>query len=166
MKKLFSLITLLATITFCKGQATQTYVTNNMALGIATIATSPGVLTSLTAYTTNTAASFIYLYDDYFLATNAAWTNYTVYTTNVATSYITSTGITNSMTNTYLKTIASPHAAIAGAQSTPTLTLIVPGAPSGGTVFATFDDPLLFGKRLSFSNTATGLTLLVKYRLE
>ena len=165
MKKLITLITLLGSLTFCFGQADTIYVTNNMAVGIATISTQPGILTSLTAYSTNTSPTIVLLYDGYYLATNVTWTNYTTYTTNVVTSYVTTTGITNNLTNLVIKTVANPHAAVAGTVNTPFATLVVPAASSSGTITPiVFNDDFLFGKRLSFSNGATGLTLIGHYR--
>lgn len=158
-----SLITVMSVASY--GQATQTYVTNNMAAGLATITTQGGILTTLTAYSTNQSPTYVRLYDGYATATNGAWTNYTVYTTNVVTSYVTSTGITNNLTNLVIKTIANEHAALNGEAATPTLTLLIPAASSNGTLnLVTFDDPLLFGKRLTLSNSATGLSILAKYR--
>lgn len=164
MKKLFTILTLAFAINFVNGQATQTYVTNNMSSGIATVSTTGGILLSLTAYTTNIAPTFLRFYDGYYTATNGAYTNYIVYTTNVVTSYITTTGITNNLTNLVIKTVANPVAAVSGAPATPVLTLVVPGAPASGFAPLVWNDGLIFGRRLTLSNSLTGLTILGTYR--
>lgn len=159
MKKIIAILGLFAFTT----QAQLTKVDTNIpATNKIEIATGL-VLQQITAYTTNATPTFLYLYDDFYFHTNAAWTNYTSAITNVVFSYVTTTGITNSYTNQMYKTFASEHAA-SEAVATPIITLLVPGAPSGGTALITFDEPALFANRMTISNSATGLNLLISYR--
>lgn len=124
------------------------------------IVTTPLVTTKMTFWTTNTTTpSIVRLYDGYRLQTNSAYTNYTVAATAVATTYVTTTGVTNSFTNTVLKTTSNPVAA-ATVITEPTLTIVV---PTGGELL-TLDDSLVFGKRLSISNSAAGLNYAIQYR--
>ncbi len=166
MKKLLSSLILAVSLQLAHGQATQTYFTNNMSSGIATVATAPLILLNMTAWSTNSSPTILYLYDGYYTLTNGAYTNYTVYTTNVAVSYVTTTGITNQYTNTVLKTVANAVAAKSGEVASPTVTVVIPAAPSSGSALVTFDDMTVFGRRLTISNSATGLNLVARYRLQ
>ena len=165
MKKLLVSLALAIGISNSFGQADQTYTTNNMSSGIATITTAPGLLTTFTAFTTNTSPSILYLYDGPYLITSAAWTNYTQYVTNVVTTYITSTGITNTLTNIVLATAPVVHPAQNGVVRTPIMTFVVPPASIGGGITTLKVNPALqFGQSLTFSNSAIGLGLTATYR--
>lgn len=162
MKKLIAILSfLLLQATF----AQTVYVETNLAATNKILVNAPIVLEQLTAYSTNQNVTTLYLLDGYYTTTNAAWTNYTSAITNVVTTYVTSTGVTNSLTNAVYKTFANPHAASTAV--TPTLrAYMVPGAPTGGTSIIQINDSLVFGQRLTVSNSSAGLNILLQYRTQ
>lgn len=162
MKKLIALLSLLVCTSV---YSQQYYVESNLAATNKTLIATPLVLEQLTAYSTNANVTTLYLLDGYYTTTNAAWTNYTSAVTNVVTTYITSTGITNSLTNAVYKTFPNPHAASTAV--TPTLRAYqIPGAPTGGTSIIQINDSLVFGQRMTVSNSSAGLNILVQYRTQ
>jgi hypothetical protein len=133
-----------------------------LATNVDSVATTPLVITKVTMWSTNTTTpSIVYLYDGWRLQTNTAYTNYTAARTAQVTSYITTTGLTNLMTNYVYKTTANAVSAGSAVQ-TPTATFIVP-ANSVAAPFV-FDETLNFGQRLSLSNSAAGLDYVIEYR--
>jgi len=159
MKNLFIILLAMACVTF-QAKA-DVYVTNNMAVGISTPASVPVQLTRLTLFTTNLTATIVYLYDGFLTQTNNGYTNYVTSTTSQITLYTNTTGLTNTWTNTVITTSPNAVAARVNVLSTPLATLVVP--PSPGVLDV--NSSLLFGNRITLSNTAQGLSAVISYRL-
>ena len=168
MKNFFKLlfVTVLAAVSI---QAQSYYTTNNLAAGFHTISSTPAVLNSITVWTTNQTATIISLYDSFVVLTNSAYTNYITYQTNIVTTYITSTGVTNQMTNSLRYVGPNVVAASTNGTPVPLISFTIPGsavANSATTPF-TFTPPggsALFATRLALSNDQAGASALINYR--
>lgn len=137
-----------------------TFSTNNLAASTNhTILTSPLILQSITLWSTNTSPTTVKFFDNWATSTNTAWTNLVVSVAAVVTNFVTSSGVTNSFTNTVQKVTSTAHAA-AIVVPTPILTVTVPA--SG--VLVTLDDPIFFTKRLTLDVSAAGLSFNMSYR--
>ena len=153
MKKLLTLIGLLSVL---EVNAQQSFVTNGMAAGIATVINEAVVLTSLQI--TGTSNTIVRLYDG--AATNVvgAYSNVTVFATNRITTLVGVNGITNTFTNSQLYTLIQAVAAATN-NTTPLLTLNI-----GANVAPfTFDVPLIFTRYVNVSNDHGGITAVLNY---
>lgn len=159
MKKLFVIFSMVAL--FSMKSKAQTYATNNMATGIATVAAVPVVLTHLTLFTTNTTPTIVYLYDGYLTQTNAGYTNFVTYTTNQITLYTNTMGLTNTWTNTVIATVANGVAARSNVISPALATLVVPAYPG----ILDVNTYLMAGNRVTMSNTLQGTSAIITYRV-
>jgi hypothetical protein len=159
MKKLLLIIGLVALTLNVNAQ--RYYATNSLAAGDHQVLgpSSPIVMSEITVYGTNAAPVLIHLYDGWLINTNAAYTNYTAALTDVVSTVITSSGSTNTFTNSVWKTTANAVAA-GNVQATPVATLLVPATPDAQT----YQLPLVFAKGLHVSNSTAGLSFVVKYR--
>jgi hypothetical protein len=155
MKKL--ILALLLTVLSTKAVV---FSTNNLAAGNHFLISGANVLQSLVLSTTNDTPTQVLVYDGAITNITAAWTNWTSYTTNVVYSYLTSTGTTNTVTNTVVFPVINPHAAatnntvpiIAGVVTKQTPFVLT---PPGGTIFTS---------RVTLSNNAAGVNAIVLYR--
>lgn len=160
MKTLIKSLLILAISSICSFAGT--YVTNNMGVATATPSTTPVVLQSLTLYSTNTVPTIVYFYDGWYTTTNNGYTNYVTYVTNQTVLYTNTMGITNTYTNTVIATAANAVAANTGAVSLPILTVVVPA----NNVLLTLTKDIVFGQRMTFSNTLVGLSGMIQYRTQ
>jgi hypothetical protein len=169
-----SLIVTTALLFSFKAEAQEYWSTNNVAAGFQTVAEGALVLNSVTAFTTNTAATILRVYDGWVVSTNALYTNYVTFPTNVVTSYINTGGTTNLLTNTVQWVAAQIVAASTNTVPKPIAMLVIPGSRTANvngdplTVnYATgtgYQNGLAFGRRLAISNDSAGTTIIVNYR--
>jgi hypothetical protein len=157
MKKLFILVGLILAISTAKAQSY--YATNNLAASNHVILSIPIDTQTISVWSTNTAASLVHFYDGFMIKTNTAYTNYTAALTDVVTTVITSSGSTNTFTNSVWKTTANPVAA-ANTAAVPLISLVVPAA----NVVATYNIPQTFVENIKMSNSAAGTSILLKYK--
>lgn len=148
-------------LTVLTASAQNYYVTNNLAASNHTVisVSSPVKTTSITLFSTNTAATLVYLFDGYLIRTNAAYTNYTAALSDVVSTVITSSGSTNLFTNSVWTTSANAVAA-ANVAATPLASIVVP--PNSDPV--TYQIPYTFTKFLNVSNNLAGLSFVLSYR--
>ncbi len=150
---------LLATVAYIN--AASLYITNNLAASNHTVFASAKLIESITLSTTNTTAdTIVRLYDGYTTYTNAEYTRPLKYSTNIVTSYITSTGVTNQMTNTSL--YVTTETVAAGSGASPVVAAIV--IPAGETITFTPTTSMLIANRLTLSNNLAGTTAIITYR--
>lgn len=163
MKKLFkNIVKAFAIVALVANISGDTwFATNNLAAGSHHLFNGPKVVTQISITTTNDTPTIIRLYDGAITNVTAAYTSYTGYSSNVVTSVITSTGTTNTFTNSvYFVAPVSNDAAtnntpvkIAGSVDKYNPLIII---PSNGAQY--------FLSRMTLSNNATGVSALVGYR--
>ena len=129
--------------------------------GISTPVASAGVLQGVGFSTTSATGSLVYLYDGPPVVSMPAYTNVYRFNTNQVTTYITSTGLTNTFTNTVQMVSKQPIAANPATPIQPFLTVMVP--PSGEVI--SFEADNIFSKSLFISNNIAGLSYTIFYRL-
>jgi len=132
-----------------------------VAVGITQPVTTPGVLQGVGFSTTSATGSIVYLYDGPPVISMPAYTNTVRYQSNVVTSYITTTGLTNTFTNSVQVVGKVPVAANPATPVQAFLTVMVP--PAGEII--SFETDNIFSKSLYISNNAAGLSYTIFYRL-
>ena len=145
------------------------YSTNNLASGTHVVLPSTPIhLQSITLWTTNTIApTIVKLYDGYVVRTNTAYTNYTVALSSVVSTYITSTGTTNTLTNSVWTTTANPVAA-GNVTTDPILTIVVPTASVGPVTWPVNNSngtaaSVVFSRWLIATTDQTGISFVASY---
>jgi hypothetical protein len=106
---------------------------------------------------TNTMLYFYDLASTTLTYTNAGYTNVSRYTTNLITTYVTSTGITNTLTNSVTYTDVNVVGDATNTYS-PIMTYAVPAS-----TITTFTDKLILSKGLTLTNSHA-LTLIIGYK--
>ena len=155
MKKLLLTISLLAAL---NASAQQFFVTNSLAAGARTLVNEAIVLNNLQLLSTSNTV--IRLYDGALTNIVGAYTNYSTFSTNLVTVNVTTTGITNTFTNTVLYTLA--QAVTAATNNTPPIaTVLVPANP---TVPVILNGPIIFTKYMTLSNDSGTVSAIVNYR--
>ena len=107
---------------------------------------------------TNVITRIYDLPDTYLVYTNTAYTNFVTYVTNQVNTFVTTTGITNSWTNTVKYVDVYTVAASTNNSYTPVATYATPSASIG-----TFTDRLVLNRGLTISNNVAA-TVIVGYR--
>ena len=161
--KLFKLLFAVSLLALNINAASTAIISNQVATN-AVIVNGGALLDNVVLYSTNTTPTIVYFYDGAITNVTAAWTNYTAYSTNQTYSYITSGGTTNLQTNTTWYVIANPRAAATN-NTTPMLTLVVPGSGTGQTLNFTPPIPQIFAQRITVSNNLAGLSGVITYRV-
>lgn len=159
MKKIISIIALALFITGVAQAATvvqtMTTATNYVAL------TGNYMISSITLAGPSTGTS-IKLFDQSDGTTNLAtgiYVTYATYTSNLVQNVVTTTGITNFMTNSYAYTLAVTNAA--ATNGLPILATLV--APTATAVTFVFEAPIAVVKGLTFACTSSNTTAVVNY---
>lgn len=137
-----------------------TFTTNNMAASSAVTVNQANILENVILSTTNAAGAIVYLFDGNTTNVTGVYTNVTMYSTNRVSTWVTTTGITNNMTNTLLYINSVVTAALTN-NAKPVITIFVP--PSSQII--NLDTSLIFANKITLSNTATGLNASLFYRL-
>lgn len=165
MKKfLFILGICAATLTSSFAQAGSSYfVTNNLTASARSLITGTFLLESITLTTTNTVPTVVRLYDGDTTYITQAYTNYVSYTTNIISTYISVLGTTNTMTNTVLWNGLTGHAL--ATNNTPVIAAVVANPGTLPVVTWTPTTAIPFVNKLTLSNDAAGLNVIVRYRL-
>lgn len=123
------------------------------------VVNAAAILQNITLFSTNNVPTIVRLLDGNLTTVTGAYTNYIEYSTNVVSSYITTTGVTNIMTNTVLVMIPSSHAAATN-NTTAKMTLVVPA----NNVPITFSSVTIFNNKINLSNNLAGLSYVLQYR--
>ena len=155
MKKLFTSLLLLATLSLHAGVLSTTWTTNQTKLILTNqtqisevILVGGSAATTLSFYDNGTASTTF---------TNGAYITRSYYTTNIAANYVSNNGITNYITNSVLFTYTNTVAA-----STNTLPIQASFAVPAGEVVGPVKVDLLFAKGVVAVCPTNG-TLIIKY---
>lgn len=138
--------------------AQQFFVTNALPAGAKALVNEACVLNNIQLLSATNA--IIRIYDGAITNAVGAYTNYTVFSTNLVTTFITTTGLTNTFTNTVLFTSATAVAAATN-NTPPIITLVV---PANSITPITFNGPIAFTKNLTLSNDVGIVSCVINFR--
>lgn len=158
MKKLFLVLCLVASMGAIHAQ--QVTSTNLHLADTYILLSTPKVVNSITLMSLTN--QIVRVYDNAntnLFHAHGAYTNFVTYNTNIVTSYVTTTGLTNTFTNTVLWTTSSAVAAGSNALA-PVFTYAVPA----GNIPVTFMDSAIFSRGVAVSNMSTNISIIINHR--